>query len=286
MPARTLSIPFLIGALVFLYLTWEVDAGYSIYIVPFVIIMALIYVLSPQINWWWYQRRPPELRPKIRLLIERHLPYYQQLVESEKSRFRKRAALYMEANDFMPRGMESVPEDLRAIAAACAVQITFGRKDFLLPRFEHIIFYPHPFPSPQYPENFHSSEIYEEDGVIIFSAEQLLPGFLQPFQYYNIGLHEYARAFMRSYPEIDFPKLPEDIWQKLQQASGFSQAAIERWINLKPIPVQPVSIALFFTFPRQFHAVLPELYEQYARIFNQSPARGERPVLEDFHTGA
>ncbi len=286
MPARTLSIPFLIGALVFLYLTWEVDTGYSIYIVPFVIIMALIYVLSPQINWWWYQRRPPELRPKIRLLIERHLPYYQQLVESEKGRFRKRAALYMEANDFMPRGMESVPEDLRAIAAACAVQITFGRKDFLLPRFEHIIFYPHPFPSPQYPENFHSSEIYEEDGVIIFSAEQLLPGFLQPFQYYNIGLHEYARAFMRSYPEIDFPKLPEDIWQKLQQASGFSQAAIERWINLKPIPVQPVSIALFFTFPRQFHAVLPELYEQYARIFNQSPARGERPVLEDFHTGA
>lgn len=286
MPARTLSIPFLIGALVFLYLTWEVDTGYSIYIVPFVIIMALIYVLSPQINWWWYQRRPPELRPKIRLLIERHLPYYQQLVESEKGRFRKRAALYMEANDFMPRGMESVPEDLRAIAAACAVQITFGRKDFLLPRFEHIIFYPHPFPSPQYPENFHSSEIYEEDGVIIFSAEQLLPGFLQPFQYYNIGLHEYARAFVRSYPEIDFPKLPEDIWQKLQQASGFSQAAIERWINLKPIPAQPVSIALFFTFPRQFHAVLPELYEQYARIFNQSPVRGERPVLEDFHTGA
>lgn len=286
MPARTLSIPFLIGALVFLYLTWEVDTGYSIYIVPFVIIMALIYVLSPQINWWWYQRRPPELRPKIRLLIERHLPYYQQLVESEKGRFRKRAALYMEANDFMPRGMESVPEDLRAIAAACAVQITFGRKDFLLPRFEHIIFYPHPFPSPQYPENFHSSEIYEEDGVIIFSAEQLLPGFLQPFQYYNIGLHEYARAFVRSYPEIDFPKLPEDIWQKLQQASGFSQAAIERWINLKPIPAQPVSIALFFTFPRQFHAVLPELYEQYARIFNQSPASGERPVLEDFHTGA
>ncbi|MCA9547810.1 MAG: hypothetical protein KC613_25575, partial [Myxococcales bacterium] len=29
--------------------------------------------------------------------------------------------LYMEANDFMPQGMESVPEDLRAIAAACAV---------------------------------------------------------------------------------------------------------------------------------------------------------------------
>lgn len=285
MPTRILSIPFVFLALFFLYLTWEVDPGYSIYIVPFVIMLALIYVFGPQINWWWYQRRPPELKPKIRLLITRHLPYYQKLMESEQERFRKRVALYMEANDFMPQGMESVPEDLRAIAAACAVQLTFGQKDFLLPKFEHIIFYPKPFPSPQYPENFHSSEIYEEDGVILFSAEQLLPGFLQPYQYYSIGLHEYAKVFARSYPEIHFPKLPEDIWQQLQQISGFSQAAIERWINLKPIPAQPVSIAHFFTFPAQFQAVLPDLYEQYARIFNQSPARGEAPVLEDFRTG-
>lgn len=282
MPSRILSIPFAVLALAFLYLTWEVDTAYSIYIVPFVIALALIYVLSPQINWWWYQRRPPELKPKIRMLITRHLPYYQKLVESEQDRFRKRVALYMEAHDFRPQGMETVPEDLRAIAAACAVQLTFGQKDFLLPKFENIIFYPHPFPSPQYPENFHASEIYEEDGVVIFSAEQLLPGFLQPLQYYNIGLHEYAKAFVRSYPEIDFPKLPEGIWQKLQQVGGFSEAAIERWINLKPIPAQPVSIALFFTFPRQFQALLPELYEQYARIFNQSPAREATPVLEDF----
>ena len=145
MPARILSIPFVLIALGFLYLTWEVSQSYSIYIVPFVILMALIYAFGPQINWWWYQRHPPKLKPKIRLLITRHLPYYQQLVESEQGRFRKRVALYMEANDFMPQGMESVPEDLRAIAAACAVQLTFGKKDFLLPKFEHIIFYPHPF---------------------------------------------------------------------------------------------------------------------------------------------
>ena len=282
MPARILSIPFAVIALAFLYLTWEVDPGYSIYIVPFVILMALIYVLSPQINWWWYQRHPPELKPKIRLLITRHLPYYQKLVESEQERFRKRVALYMEANDFMPQGMETVPEDLQAIAAACAVQLTFGQKDFLLPRFEHVIFYPHPFPSPQYPKNFHSSEIYEEDGVILFSAEQLLPGFLQPYQYYNIGLHEYAKAFVRSYPEVEFPKIEAAAWPALERVSGFSQAAIQKWINLDPIPIQPVSIAHFFTFPRQFQEVLPELYKQYARIFNQSPAREATPVLEDF----
>jgi hypothetical protein len=279
MPSRILSIPFAVLALVFLYLTWEVDTRYSWYIVPQVLIIALIYVLAPQINWWWYQQRPPDLKPKIRLLIERHLPYYQRLAAPEQDRFRKRAALYVHAQDFKPQGLEIVPEDLKAAAAACAVQLTFGQKDFLLPRFEHIIFYPHPFPSPQFPENFHASEIYEPDGVILFSAEQFMPGFLQPRQYYNIGLHEYAKAFMASYPDLEYPELPADIWGRLERISGMSQAAIQRWINLKEISPQAAAIVHFFTYPEAFQAALPELYEQYARVFNQSPANAAAPVL-------
>lgn len=280
MPARILAIPFILAALVFLYLTWEVDPGYSIYIAPPVILLALAYVLSPQINWWWYQRHPPELKPKLRMLLERHLPYYAQLAEPEKARFRKRMALYMEANDFRAQGMESVPEDLKAVAAACAIQLTFGRKDFLLPKFENIFFYPHPFPSPQYPENFHASEIYEEDGVIIFSAEQLLPGFLQPFRYYNIGLHEYAKAFMASYPDLGYPRLPETIWDSLRPVSGFSKAKIHQWINLKDIDPQPVAIVHFLTFPQAFQSALPELYAEYSRLFNQSPVNAVAPVRD------
>ena len=279
MPVRILTIPLILIALGFLYLTWEVDPGYSIYIVPPVIGMALLYVFSPQINWWWYQRHPPELKPKIRMLLERFLPYYIQLADPEKGRFRKRLALYMEANDFKAQGMETVPDDLKAVAAACAVQITFGHKDFLLSKFENLIFYPHPFPSPQYPESFHASEIFEEDGVIIFSAEQLMPGFLQPFQYYNIGLHEYAKAFMASFPAMSYPQLPETIWGSLQGISGYSKAAIHQWINLKEIDPQPVAIVHFFTYPQAFQRALPELYAEYSRIFNQSPVNGAEPVL-------
>ena len=279
MPTRILSIPFIIIALVLLFLTWEIDPGYSWYIIPPVLMLALIHVMGPQINWWWYRRHPPVLKPKIRMLIERHQPYYQRLAEPEQDRFRKRVALYMQANDFMPQGMESVPEDLKAVAAACAVQLTFGHKDFLLPQFEHIIFYPHPFPSPQYPENFHASEIFQEDGVILFSIEQLMPGFLRPFQYYNIGLHEYAKAIMASYPDIEYPDLPDHIWEALEQISGYSKAAIHRWINLKAIEPEAVAIVHFFTYPEAFQAAMPHLYEQYALVFNQSPANAAAPVL-------
>lgn len=286
MPTRILSIPLVLAALIFLYLTWEVDPAYSRYIVVPVILLALLYVLSPQVNWWWYRRHPPELKAGIRGLIERHLPYYQQLAPPEQGRFRKRMALYMEANDFKAQGMESVPEDLKAVAAACAVQLTFGLKDFLLPKFENIIYYPHPFPSPQHPEHFHASEIYEEDGVIIFSAEQLMPGFLQPFQYYNIGLHEYAKAFLASYPGHNSRRLPETIWENLQSVSGYSKNAIHQWINLKDIDPQPVAIVHFFTYPQAFQNTLPQLYAEYSRAFNQSPANAVAPVQGELAQGS
>lgn len=280
MPARILSIPLVLGALFFLYLTWEFDTRYSAYIVPFVIGLALIFTLSPQINWWWYQRYPPDLKGKLRELLERFLPYYQRLADTEKQRFRRRVALYMEANDFMAKGMDEVSPDLKVVAAACAVQLTFGKRDFLMNTFEHLIFFPQPFPSPQYPENYHASEIYEEDGAILFSAEQLMKGFFTPHQFYNIGLHEYAKVFEHSFPEAAFPELPETHWQELRQISGFTREWIGEWINLEDIPLRAVSIGHFFTFPQQFYALLPGLYEQYAHLFNQSPGKAETPVLE------
>ncbi|WP_170254652.1 zinc-dependent peptidase [Phaeodactylibacter luteus] len=275
MPARILAAPFIIGALLFLFLTWEVDGRYSWWIIPWVIALAVVFTLSPQINWWWYQRYPPDLNTGLRKMLERFSPYYQRLSKEEQLRFRQRMALYQEANDFMGKGIEDVPADLKAVAAACAVQLTFGKEDFLLSPFEHIIFFPQPFPSPQYPENYHASEIYEEDGAVLFSAEQLMKGFLEPGAYYNIGLHEYAKAFERVDAQQEFPPLGEGHWEELEQISGFSYPAIQQWINLDPIPLRPVSITLFFTFPDRFREVCPKLYAAYARIFNQSPAVGE-----------
>jgi len=280
MPSRIVSIPFVLGALIFLYLTWEIDRQYSAYIVPFVIGLALIFSFSPQINWWWYQRHPPELTGKLRGLLERFLPYYQRLAEPEKKRFRHRVALYIEANDFMAKGMDEVSPDLKVVAAACAVQLTFGKQDFLMNSFEHLVFFPQPFPSPQYPENYHASEIFEEDGVILFSAEQLMKGFFTPHKFYNVGLHEYAKVFERSFPDLAFPALSDTHWQELQQISGFTHEWIGAWINLEDIPLRAVSITHFFTFPQQFYALLPDLYEQYARLFNQSPGKAETTVLE------
>jgi len=281
MLSRIISVPFAICALTFLYFAWEVNSKYGLYVVPFVVALAVIYILSPQINWWWYQRNPPDLRAGIRGFFERFFPYYRKLSEPEKKRFRHRVAMLMEANQYIAKGMEDVTEDMKAIAAASAAIITFGRKEYLMPKFENVVFAPQPFPSPQYPENYHASEIYEEDGAVLFSVEQLMKSFVEPHRYYHIGLHEYAKAYLRSYPELDLPELPDDIWERLEKISGMNEAFIEQWINLKPIPVRPVSMTHFFIFPAQFQSELPDLYQAYSDLFNQSPVLGRAPVQEE-----
>ena len=261
MLSKYLLIPFVLGALVFLYLGWNVDGDYAIYMVPFVVGAAVVYIFSPQIDWWQYQRKPPELSARLRHILGTQFPYYQNLTAAEKTKFRNRMALYMEANEFIPKG----------VVAACAVHLTLGVEDYLMNKFEHIIVYPHPFPSPQYVQHWHACELYEEDGVIMFSAEQLMAGFAQPKRFFNIGLYEYARAFQRCHPEILFPNWKDDIWPKLEQISGFSKDHITKWIGLPEIDPSGVAVAHFFVFPEKFKHILPGDFDIISSIFKQNP---------------
>lgn len=271
MLSKFLSIPFVIAGLVFLYFTWEVDESYSTYIIPCVLSLALIYVFSPQIDWWWYLRYPPQLDAKVRHFFQTSYPFYQHLSLEHKQRFRDRVGLFMVAKDFKPHGMEAVPEDIKAIIAANAVQLTFGLEDFLLKKFENIVVAPKPFPSPNFPKHFHASETYEEDGVILFAADHLLKSFVNPEKFYNIGLHEFAQVFIKSHPDQVWPRLEKDIWEQMEQVSGFSKDGIHDWINLEEIDPLPVSIVHFFIFPKAFKKNLPKLFQTYSGIFQLDP---------------
>ncbi|MEZ5040090.1 MAG: zinc-dependent peptidase [Saprospiraceae bacterium] len=272
MPSRLLAIPFAVGFVFFFYLTWSKDEAYAIYIIPCSIMLGMIFVFSPQINWWWYKKYPPDLPDGIRRFFGEHFTWYRNLPLRQKESFRQKTAMFSMATDFKPMVMPNVPEDVKAIVSASAVQLTFGLEDFLLPKFENVVIYPHPFPSPQYPDRFHLSEIFEEDGVVLFSLDHLVKSFAEPTSYYHIGLHEYAKIFMLSYPNEPYPNLGEDIWVKLEAISHFSRQAIENWINLADIEALPVSIAHFFVFPQRFKEVLPDIYRIYALIFRQDPA--------------
>lgn len=272
MLSRYLYIPFVLLAIVFLMTTAITkEYAYAIYAVPCVVGIAVLYILSPQIDWWWYKRHPLDLPAGLRHFLNINSLFYQNLSAADKTKFRNRMAMYMEANEFMPQGMEDVPPDIKAVVAASVVQVTFGQEDYLLNKFEHIVIYPHPFPSPQFPDQWHASEFFEEDGVIMFSAEQLMPGFLQPQRFLHIGLYEYVRVFRHSYPSVAFPYVGKEHWPMLEQVSSFPKDKTIQYIGLHEIDMVALAAVYFFVFPENFKAQLPDIYDGFAQALNQQP---------------
>jgi hypothetical protein len=264
-----LLAPLVFVALFFLYMAWEVDSEYAVWIAPFVVAAALIYIFSPQINWWWHSRRPPKLEPGLVALLERFSAFYQNLSDGDKQKFRDRVVLFRMGTDWEPMAFEDevVPADVQFMLAHPAVMLTFHQKTFLFEKFEKVIVYPKPFPTPEYPF-FHASELYEPDGCLLFSAEQMMQAFAQPATYYNVGLHEYAKAFVLTCPDESYPPFAgDDVWEKLQSASGMPRSHIESVIGISGVDALPVAIHHYFIFPERFQSVFPEEAAALKNIF-------------------
>lgn len=280
--SKILAIPGVLGLGISLYITFFVSEEYALYMVPFIIYLVAIYFYQPAIDWKWYQKYPPDVEEPLRKLFEHRIPYYQRLSDKNKQKFRTRVALYIEANDFRPQVFEKIPEDVKGIVAANIVQLTFGQKDYLLNMFERIVIYPGNFPTPQHIDRFHASEIYAEDGVLLFAMDHLMPGTLHADKYFNIGLYEYAKVFRLSRPELSYPELPEDLWTDFEKISRFPRKKVEEFVGLENLDVWAVSVVFFFSFPEKFKSQLTELYQAHSNMFNQHPAQLGDPKIVDY----
>lgn len=303
-PFQVATAPFGILALIFFYLTMKADGEgiWTLLLVVVVVMAAVIYVMSPQINWWWWQRSPPPLDERTASILADYCAFYRPLSPELKQRFRNRVALFMRGNEFMrpvhPSEMDAdalrtrVPEDLKVAVAAMAVQVSFGQPTFSTTKFEHIILYPHPFPSPQFAA-VHTCELYEPDGVVLLDADTLMAGFNQPRQIFSIGLYEMARIFkldslrasktgpsvasalaMTSTPNFDAATL-----ETLEKVSGMTRKQIAAVIGLDDLDDFAVAAYHFFTFPKEFQSLLPDLYQLFVNIFKQNPLDAEHPVV-------
>jgi hypothetical protein len=262
-------VPFALAALFFLALAWLVDDGYAIYFVPFLVIAALIYVLSPQINWWWYNRNPPDISPELRAYLERCSPFYRRLSAAQQRQFRSRVFLFNLGNDWEPLAFpdDALPPDVQLAISAQAVMLTFGREKFLFDQFEKVIVFPRPFPTPEHPYD-HASELHEADGCLLFSAEQVMLAFSQPEKWYNVALHEYTKVMRLQYPNEPWPDFSdENVWVGLEAVSQMPRTFVEAVIGIENTEALPVAIHHYFLFPERFAAIFPTENNALSRIF-------------------
>lgn len=339
MASRVLMLPFLILLLIAVYQLYLVDFEMSdsgfweVVALGSGGISILLYFIGSEIDWWWWTKKPPRLSNGFKLLLINHVPYYQNLNVEQRQKFQNRIALYFRAHEFMPMGeladkgredtggyfdggsskssgnsdddkpLGRLPADIMLFIASSLVQMTFGKEKWLLKKTDQVVVYPRPFPTPQMPDFFHTNETFLEDKVIMFSAEQLLQYYSLGNRAYAIGLHEYTNAFQQNNPDIKFPDLPDDFWEKAELISGFSKTYVHQYMNLPAMDevysevgefeeeqkneyrkvqrLNPhhVAVTLFFTHAVAFKKQFPKLHDAYRTIFNQDPTITGNPVI-------
>lgn len=267
--SRLLSFPLIIMAFGIIWYSASVDNKYSWLIFIPVTLLVVLYVFHGPLDYWWHKKFPPRLEPEIIKWLTRHFPWYNTLSGGEKTKFEHRLALYTSARLFQSVGKEkndNVPEDIKCMVAAHAVQMTLGLEDFLIGDLDRVFLYKHPFPTPDMPW-LHNVEVNMEDGVLILSMEQLINAIVRPDIFYNIASHAYAEALIHLYPELRNTDI-SDPWTGLKALYNWDKDYVLKSTGYKETADHVVHLHAFFKDQEKYRTKYPEQFLHFKEILN------------------
>ena len=268
MPSKILLIPFLLLLGLTIYLTVDFGDEYAPYIILPAVICVAIFIMGPQIDWFWFERYPPKLDPLEKKLLDKKVAIYPRLSLEQKKTFRSRVALFNYSKSYQEMAMPKVPEDVKIMMAISAAQLTIGLDDFLLENYEKVIVYPHKFPSPQYPDNWHISETFEEDGVMMFVAQNLMHGFINPSSYFNCALYELAKVVCKEQQLPELKSLEKVSIDELAAINNSNEEDLKEYIGLPELDSRALAMVQFIEFPTRLKSKHPDLFEEIRSVLN------------------
>ncbi|MCZ2101022.1 MAG: hypothetical protein LC107_05740 [Chitinophagales bacterium] len=270
---KTLAFPLIASAIIIFYVNYNTPFDDKGFIFIPVVLLVVLYVFNGPIDHWWMTKFPVKFDDKLDEWLTRFFKPYLEMDAETKTKFQHRMTLYIEGRLFQSVGseMKDVPYDIKGMIAAHGVYMTLQQTDYLIGDTDRIYLYKHPFPTPEH-QYLHNVEFNKEDGVIILSLEQMANAVLSPDQFYNIGYHAYAEAFLANTHVLMSVNTGADTWPALEVISGWSQADILGQIGLKDVALLPIHITLFFSFSDRYREVLPQQYEALYRIFHGNQA--------------
>jgi len=231
-------------------------------------VLMICYVFHNQINIWWLKRHPVPMDEKDREVLRSHSRYYSQLSKDDQLEFENRVFMMLQTIDVygMGKEKEEIPYDVQLIVIAIGAEIAAQSDKPLLDNYDKVIIYKHPFPTPNI-QRLHTVETNGEDGVLLLAMDHLSAAVNSPHQYYHVGYHAWAEAFVYEHPKLDYPS--EITWQMIVEVSGFSEQSIKGALGLEYFDTLPIGIYLYFVFGDKMQSKYPELFEQFQSIFGR-----------------
>ena len=180
-----------------------------------------------------------------------------------------------------------VTEEMKALVAASAVQLTFGLKDFVLAHFNTIVLFPEEFYNRR-TENYHMGETHSR-GMIVLSWADLKHGFDKSDDAINVGLHEMSHALelewllKKNYDELFgnyFAKWSQVIKDTFENLQNERSSFLRQYAGTNRREFFAVCVEYFFESPEEFRQQLPEVYRHLSLLLNQDPLSGNAPQDE------
>ena len=267
--SKVVALP-IVGILVALLVTtFDQQSPYSVYIFIPVFLLVALFIFHGPLDHWWLERHPIPLDHKIREWLIHYSTYYRELNANDKVQFENRLGLYVEGREFKSVGsheLKEVPYDVKHILASQAVMLTMNRSDYLLGDYDRVYLYKHPFPTPLRP-TLHTVEVNHEDGLILLSTQEALPGIAFCKEHYNIALHAYAEAFIYQYSHLDFPTIAVDTPQtSLEEVLGIEIEKVFHTVGYK-CELLPIHVVAYFQDKTAYKAHFPQEYSAFQQIF-------------------
>jgi MtfA peptidase len=219
-----------------------------------------------------------KIKPAYKEALEKHFSYYKKLNDKEKTTFEKRVQYFINIKKFIPRNLPKVTDEMKALIAGAAIQLTFGLPRIYFFHFDKIIVYPDKYYS-LINKRTHKGEVNVRSGIIVLSWKYFVQGYIDPKDSINLGLHEMAHALRLEnrimngeYRFLDEKTLIK--WDNLagaEMAQGlcgengfFREYACENKHEFFAVAVEN-----FFERPQALYDYNRELYATMSRLLNQ-----------------
>ncbi len=223
--------------------------------------------------------RPIELKYKEPL--EEHFTYYQNLGAENKRRFESRVQAFIDANEFIPRGYTHVTDEMKALIAGSAVQLTFGFYHLNFEHFSKILIYPDDYYS-RITRKYHAGEVNMR-GLVVLSWRNFVEGYKDHTDGKNLGLHEMAHALRLENGiengEYDF--IDADLLDRFHELGVEETRLIKRsqtpffrhYAAMNMHEFFSVAVENFFERSEEFRDYHPELYNCLSQLLKQDPLK-------------
>ena len=267
--SRIIAFPFVIWFAVILYITME-TSNYSLsyWIIPPFVIIAVIFIMAPQIDYWWLERFPVPLDPEAKDWLTKYDPVYPLLSDELKQKYGTRMSLFLSGKEFIAMGKkkESVPEDIKLAIAHIGIGMTINRDKYLFENLDRFIVYKHPFPSPRF-QFLHTVETHVEDGVMVLSLEHLSAAIIDPTSYFHVGHLAFSEVFIKQNPSVDWSFLEAISWNDVESITQFRKEQILSVLGFESYDLFPIVLSCFFSHREAFKSRLPDASAQLKTIF-------------------